>query len=117
MKYKIVDKIWGKEKWICNNELYCSKILTLNKGYRCSIHYHKNKDETFYILDGKVKLELFGKTIIMNKGDSIRLKPNAVHRFTGLTHSKVLEVSTHHEEQDSHRLKKSGKMETKNETK
>ena len=51
--YKEVKKKWGKEIWIVNRE-YCGKKLVLNKGFRCSMHFHKNKDETFYILTGKV---------------------------------------------------------------
>ena len=54
----IVPKEWGSEYWIVNNDLYCGKLLTLEKNKRCSVHYHKNKDETFYILEGKIKLEL-----------------------------------------------------------
>ena len=46
----IVDKVWGREEWIVNNEKYCGKKLILKKGYSCSMHHHKIKDETFYIL-------------------------------------------------------------------
>jgi len=56
---KTVDKDWGRELWIVNNDKYCGKILELNKGYRCSIHYHKIKDETFYILEGRVLMEIW----------------------------------------------------------
>ena len=110
MIMKKVNKTWGSERWLINNELYCGKILTLKKGYRCSIHYHKNKDETFYILEGKVKLELFGKTIIMKKGDVFRLEPLTLHRFTGIVNSKILEISTHHEDSDSYRVINGGKL-------
>ena len=100
------NKGWGSEYWIVNNELYCGKILHLKKGKKCSIHYHKNKDETFYILEGKIKLELFGETKIMNIGDKIRLKPYTLHRFTGLEDSKILEISTQHFDSDSYRVVK-----------
>jgi quercetin dioxygenase-like cupin family protein len=96
------DKVWGSEEWIVNRN-YCGKILNLKKGHRCSIHYHKNKDETFYLLDGKVLLELDGKTIVMNKGDAQLIEPNQKHRFTGLKNSRLIEFSTHHEEEDSYR--------------
>src|SRR4051812_37450647 len=43
------DKIWGREIWITNTALYCGKHLLLNKGYQCSLHYHKIKDETFHL--------------------------------------------------------------------
>jgi mannose-6-phosphate isomerase-like protein (cupin superfamily) len=101
-KHKIVEKKWGSEEWIVNRD-YCGKKLVLNKGYRCSMHHHKNKDETFYLLSGKVLLELNGKKIIMSPGDSMLVEPNMKHRFTGLEDSEIMEFSTHHEDSDSYR--------------
>jgi len=108
---KIVQKVWGSEAWIANNELYCGKILSVKKDCRCSIHHHKLKDETFYVLSGEIKLELFGKTIMMKEGDSYRLLPNTLHRFTGIEDSKIIEFSTHHDDSDSYRIKKGGRIE------
>jgi uncharacterized cupin superfamily protein len=101
---KEIKKSWGKEIWYVNNELYCCKFLHLNEGKNCSIHYHKLKDEEFYVLEGIIKLELFGETKTLKKGDSIRLKPYTLHRFTGIKDSVILEVSTHHEDSDSYRV-------------
>lgn len=28
-----VDKSWGNELWICNNEKYCGKILNIKKDH------------------------------------------------------------------------------------
>ncbi|BCU98886.1 MAG: hypothetical protein CM15mV24_1110 [Bellamyvirus sp.] len=50
---KHVPKGWGYEKWIVNTEEYCGKLLFFNEGKRCSWHYHKLKDETFYLQSGK----------------------------------------------------------------
>jgi len=99
---KEVPKVWGKEIWLANYD-YCGKLLILKKGFRCSMHYHKNKDETFYINKGKVLMETDGKKSIMLQGDSIRLTPGMKHRFTGLEDSEIIEFSTHHEDEDSYR--------------
>jgi quercetin dioxygenase-like cupin family protein len=107
---KKVPKVWGSEEWIVNNELYCGKILNLKKGFRCSIHHHKNKHETFYILEGKVLLELDEKKIIMNPGDVQILPPLQKHRFTPIIDSKIIEFSTHHEDSDSYRDVPSGEV-------
>lgn len=107
----VVQKVWGSEEWLVNNELYCAKFLNLNKNSYCSIHWHKQKDETFYVLDGEIKLELFGETIYLSSGQSIRLKPYTVHRFTGITNSKILEISTTHSDEDSYRVIGSGTIE------
>ena len=53
---KHVQKGWGYEKWIVNNEKYCGKLLYFNKGKKCSWHYHLKKEETFYIHSGKLHL-------------------------------------------------------------
>jgi D-beta-D-heptose 7-phosphate kinase/D-beta-D-heptose 1-phosphate adenosyltransferase len=107
----IVPKLWGYEKWIENNEKYCCKILSLNKGYQCSLHYHKNKDETFVVTSGHVRMELGGEVLHMRPGAFVRVPPNTPHRFTGMENSLIMEVSTHHEESDSYRIEESRKVE------
>ncbi len=37
----IEPKGWGREAWIANTPLYCGKILEIEKGKRCSLHYHQ----------------------------------------------------------------------------
>lgn len=103
-------KLWGKEIWIVNNGLYCSKRLIINGGYRCSVHYHKIKHETFYVQSGVVYIEQRkndGSVIFdgfLEPGDSIVVLPYDLHRFTGVTDSELLEISTLHIEEDSYRM-------------
>ena len=104
-KVKHVPKVWGKEIWMANTDLYCGKKLILKKGKRCSLHYHKNKDETFYVEEGKVLMEVNGEEKIMNSGESVLIEPNTKHRFSGLKDSVIIEISTHHEDADSYREK------------
>ena len=103
-----VNKVWGNEQWIVNSDKYCGKILVLHKQYRCSIHYHKQKDETFYIMNGAVLMELDGEKQVMHPGESIRVLPGQKHRFTGLSNAMIVEFSTHHEDDDSYRESTSG---------
>jgi mannose-6-phosphate isomerase-like protein (cupin superfamily) len=51
-----VSKGWGFEKWIVNKPEYCGKLLYFAKDRRCSLHYHKEKDEVFYVQSGRVKI-------------------------------------------------------------
>lgn len=104
---EIVPKVWGEEHWIVNAE-YCGKKLVLKKGFRCSIHHHKVKDETFYVISGKVLLESDGKSHLLKPGDSFHILPGCKHRFTGLETSEIIEFSTHHEDSDSYRDSPSG---------
>ena len=116
---KIIPKGWGEERWIHNDELYCGKLLVVNQGKQCSLHYHKLKTETFYITKGRVRMELtdvvganrqpplIREVFEMKEGDSILLKPGMVHRFTSLEgDAHIFEFSTQHFDEDSHRIVK-----------
>jgi len=107
-----VEKVWGHEEWIVNNDKYCGKKMVLKKGFRCSLHKHKLKDETFYVASGKVLLEMEedGKSSqrILMPGDVQHIKIGLWHRFTGLADSEIFEFSTFHRENDSYRREMSG---------
>ncbi|RJQ27588.1 cupin domain-containing protein [Candidatus Parcubacteria bacterium] len=107
----IVPKVWGYEKWIENNDKYCSKIFFLKKGYQCSLHYHKIKDETFIVLKGNIRMEVGDEVLYMKEGNFCRITPGVLHRFRGLEDSEFLEVSSHHSEDDSYRLEESRRVE------
>lgn len=104
MTKEIHEKVWGSEEWIVNTPMYCGKFLFLQKGKRCSLHYHKNKDETFYVLKGRVLMEVNNKEKVMKKGSIQHITPLTKHRFNGLESSVIIEFSTHHEESDSYRV-------------
>lgn len=118
VKYQHVKKNWGSETWIVNHGLYCMKLLDLKEGKMCSVHFHKEKDETFHIAQGRMKIEIWlsygEKTFEEDKPDhihhlwagmSIRIKPNTAHRFTGMAGDcQFIEISTQHKEEDSYRI-------------
>lgn len=118
MSHKIVNKVWGYEIWIENNKLYCGKHLHVLPTKWCSVHYHKNKKETFYIVNGSLKLrysnnlnkewwlEDHATEIVLNKGQSFTLDPLIAHRFTSATNEPCdfIEISTHHDDSDSYRI-------------
>jgi len=112
---KYVPKLWGSEEWLVNTDKYCAKRLNLIQGYQCSLHMHKKKDETFYILGGTVELDIkindYTFVIKLREGKQIRIKPGVYHRFRSLTpKSVILEVSTPHSDSDSYRLEVSRKI-------
>lgn len=107
---EIVPKVWGHEKWLENNEKYCSKLLSLKKGYQCSLHYHKIKDEMFLVTKGHIRLELGKRILHMREGSFVRIPPRTLHRFRGIEDSAILEISTHHSEEDSYRIEESKKV-------
>lgn len=111
---KIVPKEWGEEQWIVNRD-YCGKRLLLREGYRCSLHHHPVKDETFYLTAGRMRLEIGTdpeqlSVRVLAKGDVLHVPPRTWHRFTGLTDVEFIEFSTHHEDSDTVRLTHSEKV-------
>jgi mannose-6-phosphate isomerase-like protein (cupin superfamily) len=105
----VYPKVWGEEHWIVNRD-YCGKKLVLWKGYRCSIHHHKVKDETFYVIKGRVLMEVNGEQRVLKTGDKQHIQIGDRHRFTGLDDSEMIEFSTHHKEDDSYRDTSSEKI-------
>lgn len=109
---KIVQKVWGSEEWLVNSDLYCVKILRIMPGFMCSLHYHPIKDETFYVTNGNVLLEVGDCTYELAVGDSERILPSTPHRFrsVGKYSATILEASTHHDDADVVRIEESRKI-------
>lgn len=85
-----------------NEPEYCSKYLTLEPGQECPLHYHKLKKETFFVLNGEVKLWVDGQTIMLIPGENFTINPGALHSFDSLGGAVIEEVSTHDENSDSY---------------
>ena len=110
---QIHKKTWGIEEWFENNEKYCGKKLIVYSGLWSSegkFHYHKIKDETFYIIGGELVLdiEVDGsiRRLLLAPGSSFRVKPGVKHRFTASNQRsdcEFIEVSTTHRDDDSYR--------------
>ena len=105
-----VPKGWGEEIIIENNELYCGKILIFKEGCKFSIHYHMNKDETWWVEYGEfIYRWIDTETAEMNQvkleeGDVVRQRPGQPHQLEAISNGRIFEVSTHHEDSDSYRV-------------
>lgn len=96
---KKIDKPWGYELWWAVTDKYVGKILSIDKGHKLSLQYHEQKDETLYVQQGKLILEIQTENGQMESknflpGDSVRIKPYTRHRLKALQDSMVVEVST-----------------------
>jgi len=110
---KHVDKGWGYEKWIVNKPEYCGKLLFFSAGKKCSWHFHKLKDEVFYIQSGKILVKYSdhddiseAKEIILNPGDNFHVYVGLRHQMVALEDTELFEFSTQHFDADSHRIQK-----------
>lgn len=108
---KRVEKGWGYELWIVNKPEYCGKILHFEKGKQCSFHYHKIKDETFYVQSGKILIHhgtdediSLAKFTVLSQGESFYVPPGLIHQMTALEETDLFEFSTEHFEEDSIRI-------------
>ena len=96
-----VEMPWGHEVIWADTELYVGKILHVNAGEALSLQYHREKDETLYVLSGYVRMEAGPspedlEAVELRAGDAVRLRPGTVHRMEALEESDVLEASTPH---------------------
>jgi mannose-6-phosphate isomerase len=94
-----VEKPWGYEIWWAHTELYAGKILHVEAGAALSLQYHERKDETSYLLRGRLTLtkgpaEDAMSTREVAPGESWRNQPGELHTIEALEDSDVLEVST-----------------------
>lgn len=90
--YRIGETEW----WIVNDtdNRYCGKFLFMFEGQRCPLHYHRMKDETFYMVRGIVEMEVDGEVFRMQPGSVFKMKPGMNHTFAALEGpALVLEVS------------------------
>jgi mannose-6-phosphate isomerase len=94
-----VDKPWGYELIWAHTAAYAGKILHIDAGQRLSLHYHQRKEETFYLLSGRMRLELEDadgqmSCRVLAVGDIAHVPPGRRHRMLALDDTDLLEVST-----------------------
>ncbi|MFW9991908.1 MAG: cupin domain-containing protein [Candidatus Odinarchaeota archaeon] len=112
---KYVEKLWGEEIWLVNNDKYCGKLLIVNRNARCSVHSHPKKQETFKAIEGFALLTINGKEYMLAPFTRPKtILPGEVHSFYGITECVILEISTHHDDEDVIRYTKSepGKLDS-----
>lgn len=110
-----IDKAWGSELVLVNEPEYCAKILNILPRKKCSLHYHNQKKETFIVQSGVIRLEwrdVRGTPInqLLFLNESRTIMPGTPHRFSSVEGGKILEISTHHSDEDVVRIEPSGDL-------
>ena len=107
-----VEKGWGSELIWVKNDKYCSKFLNFNTGARFSMHFHSQKEETWYVLSGRFEVETIDtKTAEVHKkilatGSVHHNPPLLPHRLICLEAGTIIEVSTPDSVEDNYRVQK-----------
>lgn len=93
------DKPWGYELLFALTPQYAGKIIFVKKGFRLSLQYHKEKDESMYLLEGKTLFTIQPQNgekteTVAEPGFCVHLPPFTTHRIEAIEDTTILEVST-----------------------
>jgi mannose-6-phosphate isomerase len=97
-----VEKPWGYELIWAEADDYVGKVLFVKAGESLSLQFHRVKDESWLVQQGRAKLELgsAGDAMlaqeVIGAGATFRFRPGTVHRITALEDTTIVEVSTNH---------------------
>jgi mannose-6-phosphate isomerase-like protein (cupin superfamily) len=94
-----VDKPWGHELWFALTEHYAGKLLHVRAEQRLSVQYHEEKDESSYLLSGRLLLHRGSDAdkltaTELTAGAAWRNEPRQIHTIEALEDAVVVEVST-----------------------
>ena len=96
---RTVPKPWGHELIWALTDRYCGKILVIEAGKRLSLQHHVMKDESIYVLSGRLRLFLEddGGTVQVTElgpGEARHVPTGRIHRYEAIDRTELLEVST-----------------------
>jgi hypothetical protein len=99
-----VDKPWGYEIWWAWTDDNVGKILHVDAGHKLSVQYHEVKDESSYLLRGRIYLHKGGsvESLVvteLGEGAQWRNRPGEIHTIEAIEDADVFEVSTPHLEE------------------
>lgn len=107
-----VEKGWGHELIWATNDKYCGKLLKFNKDAKFSMHFHAEKDETWYVLSGTFLVKMINTLDasiyehVLKEGDTWRNLPIVPHQVICLEEGVIIEVSTPDSVEDNYRVMK-----------
>jgi len=83
------------------NRSYCKKLLMLLPGQFHPEQYHRQKEETFHVLEGELTLRLNGVERLCRPGDVVTIEPGVRHAFHSAGGAIIEELSSTHFQNDS----------------
>ncbi len=105
-----VPKGWGHELIWATNDRYCGKMMHFNTGARFSMHFHKEKEETWYIQSGRFVVKWINTANAeqleqeLTAGETWHNPPCMPHQLICIEEGTVIEVSTPDSVEDNYRV-------------
>lgn len=105
-----VSKGWGSEEIWVTNDKYCSKFMHFNDGAKFSMHFHAEKEETWYVMSGSFNVKCIDTKNakyyekLLSPGDVWHNEPLKPHQLICLQKGTILEVSTPDSVEDNYRV-------------
>lgn len=106
----IQTKGWGSEDIWATNDKYCGKMMHFNEGARFSMHFHHEKDETWYVIEGRFIVKYIDTKDAsihekqLSVGDVWHNPPLMPHQLICLEEGTICEVSTPDSVEDNYRV-------------
>ena len=94
-----VEKPWGHELIWAHTDRYVGKILVIEAGKRLSLQRHLVKDESIFVMAGRLRLTLEDETGDIRveelvAGDHRHVPTGRIHRYEAIERTELMEVST-----------------------
>ena len=94
-----VPKPWGHELIWALTDRYCGKVLVIEAGKRLSLQKHVTKDESIFVLSGRLRLYLEDddgevREQLLGPGDARHVATGRIHRYEAVERTELFEVST-----------------------
>jgi mannose-6-phosphate isomerase-like protein (cupin superfamily) len=94
-----VDKPWGHELIWAHTDRYAGKVIVIEAGRRLSLQLHHRKEESVYVMSGRLRLHLEDDAGIMSlrdlgPGEHAHVSVGRRHRFEALERVALIEVSS-----------------------
>lgn len=108
----LVPKGWGSEFIWATNDKYCGKFMNFEKGKKFSMHFHKDKEETWYVQNGRFIIRWIDTNTAEVHEKEVRdgavwhNPPCQPHQIECLEAGTIIEVSTPDSVEDNYRVGK-----------
>ena len=117
-----VKKGWGYELIWATNDQYCGKIMVFERaGAKFSMHFHKEKDESWFVNTGKFLLRYIDTQTatlhekVLSEGETWHNPPLMPHQLESMTAgAMIFEVSTADSVEDNYRIIPGDSQKTQN---